>query len=113
MQNDALAIRRIPLHRSLLRPILLAGGERKWVMTNYTLIATLLFGAGISWLTIITVMILATIGHIVLVKFANYDPQLSLIYSRYRRYCDWYPAQSNALNRNHPVKPAIMKGVRP
>jgi len=112
-REDALTLRRIPLHRSLLRPILFAGGERKWVMTNYTLIATLLFGAGLHWSTMIAAILLATVGHLTLVKLANYDPQLSLIYSRYRRYRDWYPAQSNVFNRQHPVKPAMVKGVRP
>jgi type IV secretory pathway TrbD component len=106
-------LRRLTIHRSLMRPILLAGGERKLVMINYTIIATLLFGAGLNTFSVITALALATLGHISLVKLGNYDSQFSQIYSRYRYYRDWYSAQSNQLNSNHPVKPAVSKGVRP
>ena len=74
-------IRSLPIHRSLVRPILFAGGERKLVMINYTVIATLLFGAGLNTLTIVTSVLLATLGHICLVKLANYDAQFAQVYS--------------------------------
>lgn len=105
--------RRLPIHRSLIRSVLFAGGERKLVMLNYTIIAALLFGAGLNALSIITAILLATIGHMLLVKLAQYDTQLSQIYSRYRRYQDWYPAQSIVWCKHHTVNPAIVKGVRP
>lgn len=105
--------RRLPLHRSLVRPILFAGGERKLVMLNYTVIVVLLFGAGLNALTISSAIFLATVGHIVLVKFASYDPQFSQVYSRYRRYQEWYPAQSLVFCKHHPVKQSVTKGVRP
>jgi type IV secretory pathway TrbD component len=105
-------IRRLPIHRSLSRPILFGGGERKLVMLNYTIITVLLFGAGLNSLTIITAGLLATLGHMVLVKLANYDAQFLQIYLRYRRYQDWYPALSTVCCRNHVVRPAVMKGAR-
>ncbi len=106
-------LRRLPIHRSLLRPILFAGGERKLMMMNYTLIITLIFGARINSLTVLSSTLLFTAGHMCLIKLANYDPQFSLIYLRYRRYQDWYPAQSSITNKNHPVIPAIQRGARP
>lgn len=106
-------LRRLPIHRSLVRSLLFMGGERKLVMINFTLILVLLFGAGLNALTIVTAIFLATLGHLCLVKLATYDPQFSQIYSRYRRYQDWYPAKSNYCNTYHPVKSAIAKGVRP
>lgn len=106
-------IRKLPIHRSLVRPFLLAGGERKLVMTNYTVIALLLFGAGLNVFTIITACLLATVGHVFLVKLASYDAQFFQIYTRYRRYQEWYPAQSSVWNKNHPVKKAVVKGARP
>lgn len=105
--------RRLPVHRSLVRPVLFAGGERKLVMLNYTIIVVLLFGAGLNALTISTAIFLATFGHIVLVKFASYDPQFSQIYSRYRHYQEWYSAQPSVFCNHHPVKPSVTKGVRP
>lgn len=106
-------LRRLPIHSSLIRPILLAGGERQWVMMNYTLIATLLFGAGLNTFTILSAVLLATIGHICLVKLAGIDAQLSKIYLRYRRYQLFYPAQSSVWSSNHPVKPSMSRGIRP
>lgn len=106
-------IRRLPIHRSLVRPMLLAGGERKLVMLNYTLIAVLLLGAGLNALTIITALLLATAGHISLVRLASYDAQLMQIYLRYRYYANWYTAQASIHNKHHPVRPAVIKGARP
>lgn len=106
-------IRRLPIHRSLVRPMLLAGGERKLVMLNYTLIAVLLLGAGLNALTIVTALLLATAGHIGLVQLANYDAQFMQIYLRYRYYANWYAAQASIYNKHHPVRPAVIKGVRP
>ncbi len=106
-------IRRLPIHRALIRPILLAGGERKLVMLNYTLIAVLLLGAGLNTLTIITALLLATAGHMGLVQLARYDAQLMQIYLRYRYYSRWYSAQATIYTKNHPVRPAVLKGARP
>jgi type IV secretory pathway TrbD component len=105
--------RRLPIHRSLVRPILFAGGERKLVMLNYTIIAVLVFGAGLNTLTIITSVLLATLGHMLLVKLASYDHLFTQIYSRYRRYQDWYPAQPLVSCKNHMTRSAVVKGVRP
>jgi type IV secretory pathway TrbD component len=105
-------VRRVPIHRALSRPILFGGGERKLVMLNYTIITVLLFGAGLNTLTVITAILLATLGHMILVKLANYDSQFMQIYLRYRRYQDWYPAQSTVWCKHHTVRSAIMRGVR-
>ncbi len=106
-------LRKLPIHRSLLRPILLGGGERQWVMTNYTIIITLLFGAGLHLSTIITAFLLGTLGHLALVRLAQYDAEFSQVYFRYRRYQTWYPAQCSVTNKNHPVIPAMSHGRRP
>ena len=36
--------RRIPIHPSLTRPVLLAGAERELVLVNGTIVAALIFG---------------------------------------------------------------------
>jgi type IV secretory pathway TrbD component len=107
------SIRRLPIHRSLIRPILLGGGERKLVMLNYTIIAVLLFGAGLNSLTIIAAILLASLGQIILLQLANYDAQFMQVYLRYRTYRHYYAAQSTLFNKLHPVRPAIVKGARP
>ncbi len=105
-------LRRLTIHRSLVRPLLLAGGERKLVMLNYVFIAVLLLGAGLNTLTIITAIVLATAGHTALMKLATYDPQFLRVYLRYRYYALYYSAQSSLYNKHHPVRPAVVKGVR-
>jgi type IV secretory pathway TrbD component len=105
--------RRLVIHRSLVRPLLFAGGERKLVMLNFTIILSLLFGAGLNALTIITAILLATLGHLVLVKLADYDNLFSQIYMRFRRYQDWYSAQPTVWCMHHIVRPSIVKGKRP
>jgi type IV secretion system protein VirB3 len=106
-------LRRLPIHRSLLRPIFLGGGERKLVMLNCTLIAVLLFGAGLTALTIVTALLLATLGQLVLIRLAQYDPHCMQVYLRYRYYQQYYPAQSTVFHKFHRVRPAVVKGARP
>jgi len=88
------AIRKISLHRALLRPMLLAGGERRLVILNMTLIAVLLLGLGIHYITLILALFLATIGHWCLVHAAKEDSMMSSIYLRHIRYKDIYLAAS-------------------
>jgi type IV secretory pathway TrbD component len=82
-------------------------------MLNYTIIAVLLFGAGLNTLTIITAALLASLGHMILVKVAGYDHLFTQIYSRYRRYQEWYPAQPSICCKGHMARSAVVKGVRP
>jgi type IV secretory pathway TrbD component len=106
-------LRRLPIHRSLIRPLLFAGGERKLVMLNYTIIMVLLFGAGLNALTIITALLSATLGNMLLAKLAKYDHLFTQIYSRYRRYQDWYSAQSTTHCKCHAIRLSVTRGVRP
>jgi type IV secretory pathway TrbD component len=84
------SIRGLVLHRSLLRPILLAGAERRLVMINMTLIATLLLGVGLYPVTVISALLLATIGHWCLAQAAKADPMMTAIYLRHLRYDNVY-----------------------
>ena len=58
----ALSLRRLPFRRSLIRPFLLAGGERSFVLSNVTLMACLLLGVGLTKFTLMTAGLLATLG---------------------------------------------------
>jgi type IV secretion system protein VirB3 len=82
--------RRLVVHRSLIRPILLAGAERRLVMINATLITTLVLGVGLFPVTVISALLLATLGHWCLVQAANSDPMMTAIYLRHLRYDDVY-----------------------
>ena len=87
------APRRIPIHPSLTRPVLLAGAERELVLLNGTIIAALIFGVGVHWASLAMAGLLATLGHWALTRAARHDPHLSRLYVRHVRYQSYYPAR--------------------
>jgi type IV secretion system protein TrbD len=99
--------RKIPVHPSLIRPLLLAGAERELVLVNVVVIAALIFGVGFHWLSITVAIALATAGHWLLVQAANLDPYLSRIYKRHLDYQGFYLAQPSVLSRSRAVHPSV------
>jgi type IV secretion system protein TrbD len=83
------------IHQSLTRPILLAGAERPLAISNWIIAAALILGVG-QWFTVIAGVVLAILGHWVLVELAKIDPQLSQIYRRHLRHRQaYYPARAS------------------
>ena len=83
------------IHQSLTRPILLAGAERPLAISNWIIAAALILGVG-QWFTVIAGVMLAILGHWVLVELAKIDPQLSQIYRRHLRHRQaYYPARAS------------------
>ena len=97
-----MSARKLPLHRALVRPLLLAGCERPLAIMNGTLIAMLLLGVGINQFTVIVSFLLATFGFWALRMTAAYDPHLSKVYVRHIRYQSYYPARAS-IHANAPV----------
>lgn len=97
--------RRIPIHTALQRPILLAGGEREPVMANAVLVAALAIGGGFQASTLAVAVLLATAGHLALVRMARLDPQLRHVYARHIHYQDYYPARATEY-----APPALVRG---
>lgn len=91
---DAAAHRTL-VHQSLVRPILLAGGERELVLVNLILIFALVLGVGPNPATLTVAVLLATAGHGAMVRLAKYDPQGWRVFARHFRYQDYYPAQAH------------------
>lgn len=86
-------LRQIPIHRAVVRPLLLAGGERELVLLNAIIIAALVLGVGFHWFSFSVAALLATVGQWGLCYLAEYDPQFRQIYLRHLRYKDCYSAQ--------------------
>src|ERR1700691_4056861 len=82
------------IHQSLTRPILLAGAERSFAISNLIPPAALIFAGGLHWYTVAMGAFLLTVGHWALVQAAKFDPQLSQVYVRHIRYQDYYPARA-------------------
>jgi type IV secretion system protein VirB3 len=87
------------IHRSLTRPVLLAGGERKLVMMVGILTLASIFGTGLSPMGIGLAIFLVVFGMGALRAFAKRDPQMSEVVQRYNLYQSVYPG------RSHPVAP--------
>jgi type IV secretory pathway TrbD component len=89
-------LRRIPFPRTLHRPNLLLGGERKLVI----LLGVIAFGlilSDISPFKIILGLGIWSIGLALLRLMAKADPQLSQVYLRRLKYQRYYPAQSRVV----------------
>lgn len=99
--------RKIQVHPSLIRPLLLGGAERELVLVNVVVIAALIFGVGFHWLSLTVATALATAGHWLLVQAANLDPYLSRIYKRHLDYQGFYAAQASFYSRRSPVHPSV------
>ncbi|WP_083797231.1 conjugal transfer protein TrbD [Limnobacter sp. MED105] len=86
--------RRIPMHQSLIRPVLLGGAERGLALMNGVISAALIFGIG-SWQAAVIGIGFALIVHMVLVNLAKQDCQFFDVYKRHITYQDFYPAQAS------------------
>lgn len=86
-------LRRIPIHRALNRPDLLAGCERELLLVTGLITLTLVVVA-FHWLAAIT-GIMIWIGCVAgLRAMAKADPLMSKVYQRHINYEAFYPAHS-------------------
>lgn len=101
--SDSTITRRIPLHRSLLRPQLILGGERGLVMLNLITAAALIFGLGGKF-GIIGGVVLFAVVHYALVAMAKRDDQAFDVYRTHIHLQKYYPAGESEGTPNADVK---------
>jgi type IV secretion system protein TrbD len=89
------ALRHLPFSRSLNRPLLLLGGERKPVIL-FAVMALLLFLSDISPVKFVLALLLWSFAVGLLRLMAKIDPSLSQVYLRRLKYQAFYPALSRA-----------------
>ncbi len=87
--------RTIPVHLSLMRPILLMGGERELVLLAAIIAAVLVLSLERLIFTVIGV-VFWSLSLAALQRAAKADPQFSRVYVRHARYRAYYAAQSPA-----------------
>ena len=95
--------RRITMHQSLIRPVLLGGAERGLALLNGVISAALIFGIG-SWQAAVIGIIFALVVHMILVNLAKTDAQFFDVYKRHVAYQDFYPAKASHSAPNPIVK---------
>ncbi len=93
--RDPESPRELAIHRSLVRPNLLAGADRELVLINIFVAMALVFGAGLSFVTLGLAAFQVTVGHFALVQAAKYDPEFRRVYLRHVRHRTYYPARSS------------------
>jgi type IV secretion system protein VirB3 len=90
--------RTIPIHVSLIRPILLMGAERELVLISAIIAAVLVMSLERPLFAVVGVVFWAlTVAS--LQRAAKNDPLLSRVYLRHARYRAYYAAQSRATSR--------------
>lgn len=89
--SDAARPRSIPIHSSLLRPNLLAGGERTLTLLNMTLASVMIFGIG-TLPAIAAGLVTGAVIQWMLTLMAKRDPQAFDTYRRHIHQQKFYPA---------------------
>ena len=90
--------RAIPVHLSLIRPILLMGAERELVLSSGIIAAVLVMSLERLIFTVAGVLFW-TASLAALQRAAKADPQFSRVYLRHVRYRAYYAAQSRTTSR--------------
>jgi type IV secretory pathway TrbD component len=96
--------RKIDVHRSLTRPLLMMGCEREPLIVSALLAVTLVFMLG-NLVFAIGGVAFWVISVAVLARMAKSDHQMSTIYVRHSKYRTFYPAESSV----HAIVPNIKK----
>jgi type IV secretion system protein TrbD len=95
--------RTIPIHASLIRPILLMGAERELVLISGILAAVLVMSLERLLFTVVGVIFWG-LSLAALQRAAKSDPQFSRVYLRHTRYRGYYAAQSRPTARVSSVR---------
>lgn len=96
-----------PIHRSLTRSRLYLGVERPVIAIEGTIAAALVFGVGLSLLTVGLIVLVWLLVHPVMVWITGKEPQASEVFLRARRYADFYAPQSGLSQAHRRPRPSI------
>lgn len=88
----------IPLHRALIRPILLLGAERELVLSTALLAAGLIFSVH-QWWSVGLGVGLWLVSLAALQRMAKADPLLSQVLARNLRYQRFFPARATPFGK--------------
>lgn len=86
-------LRRLPIHRALNRPDLMAGCERELILSAGMITGILVFVA-MNWLAAIVGIVILPVMVMALRAIAKADPVMSKVYLRHIRYRPYYAAHS-------------------
>ncbi len=88
-----MALYSVPIRRSLVRPLLLLGGDRELVLLSGLLSGALIF-TSMTWFSAAYGLLLWFGGLALLRSMAKADPLMRKVYLRHRLYQKYYPPRS-------------------
>ena len=100
MNEDDLSV---PIHQSLLRPLLVMGGERQLVLMLGVISGVMIISLAQLWSAILGIS-MWVIGQYFLSRAAEYDADLSKTGIRHLRYKKHYPAASTPFAGNREIQ---------
>ena len=102
-----MALRQVPVHQSLVKPLLLAGGDRELVLMNIVVMAGALFMMGLSVFSVSLVLSVGSAVHVGLVVMGKKDPVMRFVWMGYRRFAIYYPARSECRVKTPGVRTTL------
>ena len=102
-----MAVRQVPVHQSLVKPLLFAGGDRELVLMNIIGQAGILFMQGLSVISISVFLLVGGSIHVVLVVMGKKDPMMRFVWLQYRTHRPFYPAQSECRVKRPKVRSGL------
>lgn len=102
-------MRRLTLHPSLTKTILLAGGNRAATICLWFGCGAIVWCSKINLLTITIGLAVAICGQLVLRRWAKEDPFWIEVYFRSLQYKDYYRAHSGVHAKPARVRPSVPK----
>lgn len=99
----------VPIHPSLIRPILWMGAERRIVIFNTMIVLIIIVALDFRLWPSLFLIAIGTGVHLWAVWLAKKDPHAGQIFVRSRYYQDWYPARAM---RQAPTPRVRYTGVR-
>lgn len=96
-----------PIHASLIRPRLYMGVERTVIAIEGTIVAALVFGVGLSLVTLGVVLVVWLLMHPVMAWVTSRDVQASEVFLRARPYADFYTTHAGIRRPHRRQRPSI------
>jgi len=104
--DAALDADRVPIHQSLIRPILFAGVEPPVAIIEGAIVLALLVVVGIHVATLGLAALYLTAVHAAMAAATRGDPQISAVYLRSLGARDQYPPHARLSAGPAPVRPS-------
>ena len=95
----------LPINRAMLRPITIAGVEKRFALLNALLAFPLIAATHLHLPACLVGVVLYVVLHCIFVLFSKNDPHLGKVLKRSARYCvqSYFPAHS------HPQQTMVWK----